>query len=139
MPRTTEEILAHAGELARRFEEAEPDPERIRDATTLRELARAFERRARAEADLASAVATARADGHTWAAIGAMLGTSGEAARQRYGPVAPAAPPRKSAAKRTAGTVRGQRMLDVLKSPGASKAAGAVRGAQRKPRRRADA
>jgi hypothetical protein len=84
MPRTAEEILAHADELAKRFE-AEPDPERIRDATTLRELARAFERRARAEADLASAVATARADGHTWSAIGAMLGTSGEAARQRYG------------------------------------------------------
>jgi hypothetical protein len=85
MPRTAEEILAHASELAKRFE-AEPDPDQIRDATTLRELARAFERRARAEADLASAVATARADGHTWAAIGAMLGTSGEAARQRYGP-----------------------------------------------------
>lgn len=140
MPRTTEEILAHAGELARRFEETEPDPERIRDATTLRELARAFERRARAEADLASAVATARADGHTWAAIGAMLGTSGEAARQRYGSAAPAAPPRKSPAKRMAGTVRGQRMREILKSaPGASKAASAGRGAQRKPRRRADA
>ena len=84
MPRTAEEILAHADELAKRFE-AEPDPHRIRDAATLRELARAFERWARAEGDLASAVATARADGHTWAAIGAMLGTSGEAARQRYG------------------------------------------------------
>ena len=83
MPRTTEEILAHADQLARRFEEHEPDGGR--DATTLRELARAFEVRARAEADLASAVATARADGHTWAAVGAMLGTSGEAARQRYG------------------------------------------------------
>jgi hypothetical protein len=83
MPRTAEEILAHAGELARRSEE-EADPDRVRDATTLREPARAFERRALAEADLASAVATARADGHTWSAIGAMLGTSGEAARQRY-------------------------------------------------------
>jgi hypothetical protein len=90
MPRTAEEILAHADKLARRFE-AEPDPDQIRDATTLREVARAFEARARAEADLASAVATARADGHTWAAIGAMLGTSGEAARQRYG-----TPPRES-------------------------------------------
>jgi hypothetical protein len=27
----------------------------------------------------------ARAEGHSWAAIGAMLGTFGEAARQRYG------------------------------------------------------
>jgi hypothetical protein len=30
-------------------------------------------------------VAVARAEGQAWAAIGAMLGTSGEAARQRYG------------------------------------------------------
>lgn len=37
-----------------------------------------------AEARLADAVSFARADGHSWAIIGAMLGTSGEAARQRY-------------------------------------------------------
>jgi len=30
-------------------------------------------------------IATERHDGHTWAAIGAMVGTSGEAARQRDG------------------------------------------------------
>jgi hypothetical protein len=86
MPRTTEEILKHADELARRFEEHEPDPEQIMDARPLRDVAGAFERRARAEADLAAAVTVARAEGHTWGAIGAMLGTSGEAARQRYGP-----------------------------------------------------
>jgi hypothetical protein len=32
MPRTTEEILKHASELARRFEEHEPDPEHDRNA-----------------------------------------------------------------------------------------------------------
>jgi hypothetical protein len=88
MPRTTEEILKHADELARRFEEHEPDPEQIRDARSLRDVARAFEHRARAEADLTDAVSVARAEGHTWSAIGAMLGTSGEAARQRYGSAA---------------------------------------------------
>src|SRR5262245_43837047 len=104
MPRTAEEILAHADELAKRFE-AEPDPDRIRDAATLRELARAFERLARAEADLASAVATARADGHSWAAIGAMLGTSGEAARQRYA-AGPRRKPRRPARRDRAADIR---------------------------------
>jgi hypothetical protein len=53
MPRTAEEILARAEELARRFEEHEPDPSRIMDARSLRDVAAAFERRARAEQDLA--------------------------------------------------------------------------------------
>ena len=84
MPRSTEQILAHADELARRFAEHEPADDRIMDARTLRDIAAAVERRAVAERDIAEAVAVARADGHTWAAIAAMLGTSGEAARQRY-------------------------------------------------------
>jgi hypothetical protein len=83
MPRTTEEILAHADELGRRFEEHEPGD--VKDARALRDIAAAFARVARSERDLAAAVSVARAEGHTWAAIGAMLGTSGEAARQRYG------------------------------------------------------
>lgn len=57
---TAQEILDHADELAARFEQTEPH-------------------------DLRDAVVQARADGHSWAAIGAMVGTSGEAARQRYG------------------------------------------------------
>jgi hypothetical protein len=85
MPRSTEQILAHADEMARRFAEHEPDGDRIKDARALRDIAGAIERRAGAERDIAAAVAVARAEGHTWAAIGAMLGTSGEAARQRYG------------------------------------------------------
>lgn len=91
MPRSTEQILAHADELARRFAEHEPAYDRIMDARALRDIAVAAERRAVAERDIADAVSIARAEGHTWAAIGAMLGTSGEAARQRYGsPVTPA-------------------------------------------------
>lgn len=85
MPRSTEEILAHADELARRFAAHEPAADRIKDARALRDIAAAVERRANAERDTAAAVTVARAEGHTWAAIGAMLGTSGEAARQRYG------------------------------------------------------
>ena len=84
MPRTTEQILAHADELARRFAEHEPANDRIMDARALRDIAAAVERRADAERDIADAVSIARAEGHSWAAIAAMLGTSGEAARQRY-------------------------------------------------------
>jgi hypothetical protein len=51
----------------------------------LRGVRLAFQARANAERGLADAVTVARADGHSWAAIGAMVGTSGEAARQRYG------------------------------------------------------
>ena len=40
--------------------------------------------RADSERHLVEAVIAARADGHSWAAIGAMVGTTGEAARQRY-------------------------------------------------------
>jgi hypothetical protein len=85
MPRTIDEIRAHADDLAKRFEDYEPQAHDGRDATALRELRRVFEDTARAQERLAEAVALARADGHSWAAIGAMIGTSGEAARQRFG------------------------------------------------------
>jgi hypothetical protein len=85
VPRSTEEILAHADELAQRFAGHEPVPDRIKGARALRDSASAIERRASAEREIAAAVTVARAEGHSWAAIGAILGTSGEAARQRYG------------------------------------------------------
>jgi hypothetical protein len=84
MPRSAEDILAHADELARRFEDYEPAPGDVRDAGTLRDVAAAFARLAASQRDLTAAVHAARGEGHSWAAIGAMLGTSGEAARQRY-------------------------------------------------------
>ena len=85
MPRSTEEILAHAAELAKRFEDHEPSTAETKDARVLRDIAQAFSRVAVSERELADAVSVARAEGHSWAAIGTMLGTSGEAARQRYG------------------------------------------------------
>ena len=85
MPRTAEEIIHQAEELTTRFEDHEPDAEAIKDATALRELRQAFLARAEAEKRVTEAVDTARGDGHSWASIGAMVGTSGEAARQRYG------------------------------------------------------
>jgi hypothetical protein len=85
MPRTINEILANADALARQFEEYEPQPGDDKDAAPLRAVRHAFETKAHAEEALLDAVSVARAAGHSWAAIGAMLGTSGEAARQRYG------------------------------------------------------
>lgn len=85
MPRTIDEIISQAEELAARFEEHEPDAGEVRDATALRELRQAFLERAAAEQRVTDAVGRAREDGHSWASIGAMVGTSGEGARQKYG------------------------------------------------------
>ena len=85
MPRSLEQILAQADELADRFARHEPRKSELRDAAALKAIRSGVLKRARAEAELAVAVARARADGHSWQAIGVMLGTSGEAARQRYG------------------------------------------------------
>ena len=85
MPRTAKEILDQADELAARFEAHDPDLADIKDAVSLRAVRLAFQDRADAERRLADAVSVARAEGQSWAAIGAMVATSGEAARQRYG------------------------------------------------------
>jgi predicted phage gp36 major capsid-like protein len=84
MPRTVQEILDHADALAARFEQHEPGDD-VRDASALGAVRGAFLGRAEAERNLADAVVQARHAGHSWASIGAMVGTSGEAARQRYG------------------------------------------------------
>ncbi len=89
MPRSLEEILHHADELAARFKGHDADAADVADATTLRAVRVAFAERAEAEARLADAISVARAEGRSWAAIGAMVGTSGEAARQRYGQTSP--------------------------------------------------
>ena len=85
MPRTTQEILDHADELAARFEQHQPTDDGTRDASGLTVVRTAFLARAAAERQLLDAVAQARRQGHSWASIAAMVGTSGEAARQRYG------------------------------------------------------
>lgn len=85
MPRSVQEILDHADELAKRFEDYEPSPEDERDPASLKRLREAVLERSSAERSIRDAVNEARGDGLSWSAIGSMLGTSGEAARQRYG------------------------------------------------------
>lgn len=85
MPRSLKDILEHASETAEMFESRDADPAGWRDATELRGIAAAVQARAAAERDLSDVVGAARGAGHSWASIGLMLGTSGEAARQKYG------------------------------------------------------
>ncbi|GAA3634725.1 hypothetical protein GCM10022223_61390 [Kineosporia mesophila] len=85
MPRTVQEILDHADELAARFEKFEPASSDAREADSLEALREAVLARSDAERALAVLVRQAHASGHSWRSIGDLLGTSGEAARQRYG------------------------------------------------------
>lgn len=86
MPRSIQEILDHADELAARFEDYEPTEG---DERSVEEyvLERATLDRARSERQVVEAVTAARAKGMSWARIGAVLGTSAQAAQQRYGTV----------------------------------------------------
>lgn len=84
MPRSIQEILDHADELAQRFEDLDPD-----EATEVPVeeylLQRAVVARARTEQHLLDAVIAARTAGMSWQKIGVLLGTSAQAAQQRYG------------------------------------------------------
>jgi hypothetical protein len=84
MPRTVQDILDHAAELARRFEAYEPAAEDERDVAVFAALRDAAISRSAAERSIKTSVDEARAHGYSWAFIGSLLGTSGEAARQRY-------------------------------------------------------
>ena len=84
MPRSIDELIAHADEIADTFERYEP---RDSDAgePALMALRRSAYRRSLAEREVLESVRRAREAGASWATIGTKLRTSGEAARQRYG------------------------------------------------------
>jgi len=84
MPRSVDEILAHADELAARFESYVPNPADELDSGAVALLRSAVAERSEAERHIVDAVRAAREAGFSWRAIGSLLGTSGEAARQRY-------------------------------------------------------
>ncbi|MFN3256811.1 MAG: hypothetical protein ACE37B_14080 [Ilumatobacter sp.] len=86
MPRSIQEILDHADELAQRFEDYEPQPGDERPVEEYL-LERAALARARGERQIIDAVTAARAKGVPWQRIGELLGTSAQAAQQRYGAV----------------------------------------------------
>lgn len=82
------EIIAHGEAMADDFEQNPPDPAQAKDGAPLWAIAAAARARAAAEQEVADAVAAAPSEGVSWNAIGMMLGTSGQAARQRYGAIA---------------------------------------------------
>lgn len=83
MPHSLEELIARADEFAEAFENYEPKPEDLGrvNATVVRMAAY---KRAVAERELAETVRAAHEQGVSWREIGEAVGTSGEAARQRY-------------------------------------------------------
>ena len=85
MPRTLQEILDQQHELAAMFENYEPRPEDERDVVPLKRAQAAVQARIEADRELAAAVAAMREEGYSWATVGGIVGTTGEAARQRYG------------------------------------------------------
>ena len=86
MPRSIQEILDHGDELAKRFEDYEPAPGDERPVEEYL-LERATVARARSERQVVDAVTVARSKGLSWQRIGEILGTSAQAAQQRYGAV----------------------------------------------------
>ena len=90
MPRSIQEILDHADELARRFEDYDPSDNDERPVAEY-VLQRAVVERARSERQIGLAVEAARAKGLPWSRIGALVGTSAQGAQQRYGSLAESA------------------------------------------------
>lgn len=84
MPRSIQEILDHADQLAKRFEDYEPKPGDERPVEEYL-LERATIARARGEQQVLDAVTRAKSKGMSWQRIGDILGTSAQAAQQRYG------------------------------------------------------
>jgi hypothetical protein len=90
MPRSIQEILDHGDELAKRFEDYEPKPGDERPVEEYL-IERATIARTRGERQVVEAVAAARIKGMSWQRIGEILGTSAQAAQQRYAAVAESA------------------------------------------------
>lgn len=86
MPRSIQNILDHADELAERFENHEPGDAQERSVEEYL-LERATLDRARSERQVLEAVIAARSKGMSWQRIGKILGTSAQGAQQRYGSV----------------------------------------------------
>ena len=97
---TTKTLEEYAAAFEAWAEEVRPEDLRQMDAAALGRLSRLAEQQrkdaAASAAAIAAAVGEARAAGHSWAAIGARLGVTRQAAQKSYGSLAvnsPAAGP----------------------------------------------
>lgn len=83
--RSLADLIAHADELADTFETFEPaDADFDAPLPPLMAVKLAAFRRAAAEKELAEAITAARQAHLSWRQLGEAIGTTGEAARQRY-------------------------------------------------------
>ena len=79
------DLIAHADQLADAFENHDPAPEDFgAPLPPLMAVKLAAFRRAAAEKELAPAIHAARQANLSWRELGQAIGTTGEAARQRY-------------------------------------------------------
>jgi hypothetical protein len=87
MPRTREQLQQAADDAERWLDSLDPAAiaSTDTDASRLLRIAEAVRKVASSQVELADAVAAARAHGHTWTQIATMLGTSRQAAQERYG------------------------------------------------------
>jgi len=87
MPRTREQLQQAADDAERWLDSLDPtaaaSPDA--DASHLRRISAAVRSAATSQVELAKAVAAAREHGHSWTQIATMLGTSRQAAQERYG------------------------------------------------------
>jgi hypothetical protein len=89
MPRSLQDIIDSADELADAFEAWDPTPDQERTPTPEMLLRRAAFKRAEAERQIAEAVAAARAADVSWRVIGESIGTTAQSAQRRYRIVVP--------------------------------------------------
>lgn len=83
--RSIDDLKARADELADVFEDYDPQPgDKDAPLQPVMAVKLAAWRRDVAELELANAVRTAREQQISWREVGEAIGTSGEAARQRY-------------------------------------------------------
>jgi len=87
MPRTREQLQQAADDAERWLDSLDPSaiasPDA--DATYLRRIGAAASAATTNQAELAASVTAARNHGYTWTQIATMLGTSRQAAQERYG------------------------------------------------------
>ncbi|MDT7610454.1 MAG: hypothetical protein QOG96_4957 [Pseudonocardiales bacterium] len=87
MPRTRAQLEKAAAEATDWLDNLDPDDPgvTVEDTADLRAVGLALAAIAASEANLAATVAAARANGRSWARIGAILGVSKQAAMRRFG------------------------------------------------------
>ena len=88
MPRSLSELIKHGDFYAKQFEDYATGSEEAIDTAIFNALWAAGQQKSALENSIAELVVKARSGNMSWKLIGQILGTSGEAARQRYGSIA---------------------------------------------------